>query len=192
MKNSLKKLSVSAVLVALSTVLSLVKVWQMPLGGSITLLSMVPVCLIGMLYGTTYAILPCVLYGAIQMFLDNPFAWGLTPTILIGSILFDYLLAFGILCTSGAFRKKGLSGIVGGVSLACCLRFVSHFVAGYVLWANFEQFELFGAKFVNHPALYSLAYNGMYMLPELVITVVAAVLIEKSGALKQISKLTNR
>lgn len=191
-KSSIYKLTTSAILVALSTVLSLVKVWQMPLGGAITLLSMVPVCMISVLYGTRYAILPCFLYGAIQMFLDNPFGWGLTPTILIGSIFFDYLFAFGILCLAGVFRKYGDWGVIGGVALACFARFVSHFISGYVLFANLEQWDVFGKVFVNRPALYSICYNGLYMLPELVITVIGIFILCKTGAVNQIKKMTER
>lgn len=191
-KSNIYKLTTSAILIALSTVLSLVKVIQMPLGGSLTLLSMVPVCLIAVLYGTTYAIIPCFLYGAIQMFLDNPFGWGLTPTILIGSIVFDYLLAFGVLCLAGVFKKQGQKGVVGGVALACVARFVSHFISGYVLFSNLEQWEVFGKAFVNRPALYSICYNGLYMLPELFITVLGVYILCKSGAVNYIKKFTER
>ena len=191
-QSTLRKLTVSAVLIALSTVLSLVKVFEMPLGGSITLFSMLPVCLIGILYGTKYAVLPCVLYGAIQMFIGNPFGWGLTPTVLIGSIFLDYLFAFGVLCTSGIMRDKGKYGLVCGVAIASVLRFISHFIAGFILWTNFEQFNLFGQAFVGKPILYSACYNGFYMLPELIITVIGAWGLEKSGAVRYIRNLTER
>lgn len=187
---NLRKLTVSAILVALSTVLSLVKVFEMPLGGSITLFSMLPVCLIGVLYGTKYAVAPCFLYGAIQMFIGNPFGWGLTPVVLVGSIFLDYLFAFGILCTSGLMRNKGKYSFVIGVVIASVLRFTSHFISGFVLWTNLEQFELFGQAFVGKPVLYSLCYNGFYMLPELIITVFGAVVLQKSGALNHIKNLT--
>lgn len=191
-QSTLKKLTVCAVLVALSTALSFVKVFEMPLGGSITLFSMLPVCLIGILFGTKYAVLPCILYGAIQMFIGNPFGWGLTPVVLIGSIFLDYLIAFGVLCTSGIMKNKGEYGFVGGVVIASVLRFISHFVSGFILWTNFEQFKLFGQAFVGKPVLYSLCYNGFYMLPELIITVLGAIALEKSGALKYIKRMTER
>ena len=191
-KSSIYKLTTSAMLIALSTVLSLVKVWQMPLGGAITLLSMVPVCLISVMYGVRYAIIPCFIYGAIQMFLDNPFGWGLTPAILIGSIFFDYLFAFGILCIAGSFRKYGTGGIIGGVALACFARFISHFISGFVLFANLDQWAAFCKTFVNHPILYSVCYNGFYMLPELIITVIGVTVLCKTGAVNYVLKLTER
>ena len=179
-KKTIEKVAASAIMIALSTVLSMVKVWQMPLGGSITLLSMLPVCMISIIYGTVWAIGPCVLYGAIQMFIDGVFGWGLTAGILVGSIFFDYLIAFGVLCIAGIFRKKGYVGIILGVSLACVCRFISHFISGCVFFRSFDVF--------NNPYVYSLAYNGTYMLPELIITTVAAVALFKIPAVSKLVK----
>ncbi len=178
------KIAVSAIMIALSTVLSMVKVWQMPMGGSITLLSMLPVCMIGILFGTATAILPCVLYGAIQMMLDGVFGWGLTAGTLVGSIVFDYLLAFGLLCLSGLFRSKGDVGIIAGVAIAVFARFCSHLVSGSIF---FQSFDIF-----NNPFLYSVAYNGTYMLPELVITVLGAFALAKLGVYKRVNALGAR
>ena len=178
------KIAVSAVMIALSTALSMVKVWQMPLGGSITLLSMLPVCMIGILFGTAAAILPCVLYGAIQMMLDGVFGWGLTAGTLVGSIVFDYLLAFGLLCLAGLFRKKGNGGIVAGVAIAVFARFCSHLVSGTIFFKNFSV--------LNSPFVYSVAYNGTYMLPELVITVLGAFALAQLGVYKRVNALGAR
>lgn len=178
-KNNVRRLTVTAVLLALSTVLSLVKVWQMPLGGSVTLLSMVPVCLISAFYGPEFAIIPCFLYGLIQIFLGGVFSWGLTPAVLITCILLDYLLAYGLLFVSGIFRRKKW-GIVWGVALACVLRFICHFLSGIVLWRSFEVF--------NNPYLYSLVYNGAYMLPELIITCIGVFLLFSNSQIKKLVK----
>lgn len=168
-KENIKILTVSAIMVALSTVLSFLKVYELPLGGSITVLSMLPVCMIGLLFGVKSAILPCLLYGAIQMMVGGVFGWGLTPAILVGAIVFDYLLAFGVLCFSGCFRKKGFWGIISGIVVACVLRFASHMVSGCIFFRSFDIF--------NNPFLYSLAYNGSYMLPELILTALGAVIL---------------
>lgn len=178
-KENLTRLAVSGVLIALSTVLSLIKVWQMPLGGSITLLSMVPVCLISVFYGIKYAIAPCILYGAIQMFLGSVFGWALKPAVLISCILLDYLAAYGSLCVAGIFKTRK-HGIVYGVILACFLRFLCHFISGIVLWRSFEVF--------NNPYIYSLCYNGVYMLPEMIFTCIGVFLLSKSSALKRFVK----
>lgn len=177
-KQNLQKLTLSAMMIALSTVLSLFKLWEMPLGGAITPLSMVPVCLISIIYGTKYAIAPSLLYGVIQMMLSGIFGWGLTPTILVGAIFFDYIFAFGVLCVSGIFRKKGTLGAVIGIVIACVLRFACHFVSGCVFFRTFEIFD--------NPYLYSIAYNGTFMLPELVLTVFGAVVLLKIPVIKKL------
>lgn len=177
-KENLQKLTLSAMMIALSTVLSLFKIWEMPLGGAITPLSMLPVCLIGIAYGTKYAIAPCFLYGVIQMMLSGVFGWGLTPWVLIGAIAFDYILAFGALCLAGIFRSKGTVGAVAGITVACIVRFICHFVSGCVFFRSFEIF--------NNPYLYSVAYNGTFMLPELILTVVGAVILIKVPVIRKL------
>ncbi len=177
MKPNLKKLCVSAILIALSTVLSLIKVWQMPLGGSVTLLSMVPICMISCLYGVGYAVLPCFAYGVIQMFLGGVFSWGLTPAVLIACILLDYILAYTTACFAGLFRHENF-GLLYGVAFAFLLRFICHFVSGAVLFKSFDVF--------NNPYIYSLCYNGAYMLPEMIITCIAVFFLSKSKSLKKL------
>ena len=170
-KTKIQKLTFSAIMIALSSVLSLIKVVQMPLGGSVTLLSMVPVCMIGIMYGTAYAILPCFVYGIIQIFLGQVFSWGLTPLSLIACIFIDYILAYTSMSLSGLFRKNKKWGVFAGVALACVARLAFHILSGRVLFASFEVF--------NNPLLYSVCYNGAYMLPELVITCIGTFLLTK-------------
>ena len=171
MNSKIKKLTFSAVMIALSTVLSMIKVVQMPLGGSVTLLSMVPVCMIGVMYGTAYAIAPCFVYGAIQMLLGNVFSWGLTPRTLIACIALDYLFAFAVLSLSGLFRKNKKWGVFAGIAIACIARLACHFLSGWLLFASFDVF--------NNPIIYSVCYNSAYMLPELIITCVGVYLLTR-------------
>ena len=168
-KQTLQRLTMSAMMIALSTVLSVLKLWQMPLGGAVTPFSMLPVCLIGIMYGTKYALAPCFLYGVIQMLLSSVFGWGLTPMVLIGVILFDYIFAFTFLCLSGLFRNKKDIGIILGVTLSLAGRFLCHFVSGSIF---FKTFEVFG-----NPYIYSLAYNGTFMACELVLTLIGAIIL---------------
>lgn len=189
-KKPVYKLTLSAVFVALATVLSFIKVVKMPLGGSVTLLSMLPIVMISVMMGLKWGIGSAFVYSLIQLFLgitmDGLLGWGLTPVMLVGTILLDYIVAFTVLGIAGIFAKKGYAGICGGVALAIVFRFLSHFLSGFVIFKNLEQFEIFGSLFTNRPVLYSLAYNGLYMLPELVITVVGAAILFK---LPQIKKL---
>ena len=71
-------------------------------------------------------------------------------------------MPFTVLGIAGIFADKGYKGICGGVALAVFLRFVSHFISGYVIFKNLEQFEIFGGVFTGRPILYSVAYNGFF------------------------------
>ena len=145
-KKPVYKLTVSAVFVALATVLSFIKVIKMPLGGSVTLLSMLPVVMISVMFGLKWGFGSAFVYALGQLALGLPevLTWGLTPAMLIGTIMFDYIIAFTVLGIAGIFADKGYKGICGGVALAVFLRFVSHFISGYVIFKNLEQFEIFG------------------------------------------------
>ena len=176
-QNRIRILCESAILLALSVVLSYIKIVQLPFDGAITLLSMLPLCLISIRYGIGWGLGTAFCYSWFQILQGGVFSWGLTPIMLIGSLFLDYILAFTVLGFAGIFRKKGTVGMVGGIAIACTLRFVSHFLAGVVLWANLEQFVAFGQEWIGRPVLYSLCYNGIYMLPETVLTVVAAIIL---------------
>ena len=192
-KKPIYKLTLSAIFVALATVLSLIKVVKMPLGGSVTLLSMLPIVMISVMLGLKWGRGSAFVYSLIQLVLgialDGLLGWGLTPVMLVGTIMLDYIVAFTVLGIAGIFAKKGYVGICGGTALAVALRFASHFLSGFVIFKNLEQFELFGSVFTNHPVLYSRAYNGMYMLPELILTTVAAVILFR---LPQVNKIINQ
>ena len=106
------RLVTSAVLIGLSTVLSLIKPIQMPLGGSITLLSMLPVCLLSVKYGVKTGLGCAFAYALLQLALDfgSVMSWGLTRKALVACIVIDYLLAFTSLGVAGVFRRKGQAG----------------------------------------------------------------------------------
>ena len=109
--------------------------------------------------------------------------------MLIGTITLDYILAFSVLGVAGIFSKKGNKGICFGIVLALALRFICHLISGCVIFKELEQFEIFGEIFVNRPFLYSLGYNGFYMLPEIVITVIGAVILLNLPQTKKIMKI---
>ena len=190
MKNGFKveKLAVSAMMLALAFVLSFIKIWQMPFGGSVTLLSMLPICFVSIKYGLGWGFGTAFCYSVLQIIQGEVFGWGLTPVMLIGSILLDYVLAFTILGIAGIFRKKGPAGMIAGTAIVCVLRFIIHFISGIVLWANFEQFVAFGSTWVNRPVLYSLCYNGAFMLPETLITLAGVAILAFVPVIKKLIK----
>ena len=181
-----------ALMLALAVVLSYVKLFTLPFDGSITLFSMLPLCLISIKYGVKWGLGTAFCYSWFQILQGGVFAWGLTPTMLIASLLLDYLLAFSVLGLAGLFRKKGYLGMIGGVAMACTLRFLVHFIAGVVLWANLAEFVAFGQEWVNQPVLYSLCYNGIYMLPETLLTTAMAAVLLKVPQMKRMLALSEK
>lgn len=177
-----KILTECAILIALSTVLSLVKVWTMPLGGSITLLSMLPVCYVSVRHGIKWGMSASFIYSCIQLLLDlgAAMSWGLTPARWAGMIAFDYILAFSVLGLAGMFAKKGMLGIMAGTTIAVFLRFACHIVSGTFV------FDIWMPDGWGNPFIYSLAYNGTFMLPELIITLVGAAICYKALSLRKI------
>lgn len=180
-----------AILLAISVVLSYLRFGRswLVFGGSVTPASMLPVMFISVKYGMRWGFLTSFCFSWFQMLQDGFFGFGLTPAMLAASLLLDYVLAFTVIGIAGIFRRHGFWGILSGVALACALRFLTHFLSGIVLWAQLEQFVAFGKEWVNHPVLYSLCYNGSFMLPETILTVaVAAVLLR----LPQVKRLLSQ
>ena len=165
-----KMLSLGAVCIALSSVLSMIRLWKMPMGGSITPASMLPMMLFAYVYGVGPGCTLGIIYGLLQFILDggNAAAYG------IAAMLLDYPIAFGMMGLAGAFRKfqNELEGLTCGVVLACVGRFLASFLSGVVFYGIYASYY----GFVS-PVLYSICYNGAYMLPECIICVLLAVLM---------------
>lgn len=116
----LRALCEGAIMVALATALSYLKLLELPQGGSVCI-GMLPIFLYSARWGVGPAFLTSFAYGLLQLLLDGAYAWG--PT----SMLLDYLLAFGVLGVAGFFhRKKG--GIFIGTVVGCVCRFIVHFI----------------------------------------------------------------
>ncbi len=177
MKNSKTKILVEgAIMVALATALSFIRVFRLPWGGSITLLSMLPIVLFSIRRGVKSGLAVSFVYSLIQFaqgVIGGLFGWGLTPAMLIACIFLDYIGAFTVLGIAGLFRRKGLPGWICGISLAVFLRFVLHLLSGVIIWQSFG--ELWNGFFTESTWLYSFLYNGCYMLPELIFTLAGAI-----------------
>lgn len=172
-KISISQLVTSAILLALAMVLSMIKVYKLPLGGSVTLLSMLPVCMISLKYGMKWGFVCSFLYAFIQLGADlgEVMAWGMDVRMWIGCIVFDYMLAYGILGLSGIFRKRKTPVMLTGVGIAVVIRFISHYISGAIF------FDIWMPEQFSNPYFYSLVYNGSYMLPELIFTLIGAGLL---------------
>jgi thiamine transporter len=155
-------LTEAALAVALAFVLGLIKVFQMPFGGSISL-EMVPLILLALRQGPFVGVVAGAAYGlldlAVEPFIVHPV-----------QVIFDYPLAFGVLGLAGFFPPT-VRGAVAGTVVAVLARFICHFVSGVAF---------FTSTFPEgwNPLLYSAVYNAAYLVPSLVIAlVVVAVLL---------------
>lgn len=126
-----------ALMIALGTVLANIKIFEMPNGGSITLLSMLPFILVSYRHGTKWGLFTGFVNSLLQMLLGfyAPPAPGLLP--LVGMILLDYVLAFTLLGLAGAIAKpfkNRLVGVAVGTAAVCGIRFLCSFLSGVLIW----------------------------------------------------------
>ena len=208
MQHKTQRLTESAMLLALAIVLELMSkmfIPELPFGGQITLVSMLPVVLISYRHGVKWGLISGVAYALIEMAIGSktvaaafqPGYFGDGRMILNAFImcLLDYLLAFTPLGLGGVFRnriKRPGFGLACGSLVALGARYLAHVLSGYILfsgWAEWfftqEGFPGWGMALVQNLTpgvlglVYSLVYNAMYMVPEMVMTAVAAILIAR-------------
>ena len=185
--NKTFKLVFSALMVALSVVLSFFKI-EFLYGGSITIFSMVPLVLIAQMYGVPWGILTGVVYGLIQMvmgFKNFSYVTGVEAYAMVAAL--DYIVAFGVIGFAGVTRKiknRAVAASLGAV-IACILRFLCHFASGVVVWAKGMEIWDEAPSFISErllekdmvPYTYSLMYNGGYMFPELILTTLGSAIL---------------
>ena len=150
-----KHLAYCALCIALAYVTSIIKLADMPMGGSITLFSMFFVCLIGYFYGPVIGILCGIAYGLLQALID-PYIISLPQFIV------DYLLAFGALGISGFFNKQK-HGLLTGYLAGIIGRFLFAVLSGIILFAQYAPENM-------DPLFYSATYNGSYIFTEAILT----------------------
>ncbi len=167
-------LTESAAMIAIASVLSVVKIVDMPFGGSVTACSMLPLLIIGYRYGVSWGLLTSFTYGVIQMFLglDN-LAYATSAWAAIAIIVLDYFLAFVVLGLGGVFRKitkNQTAALALSAVFAGSMRYLCHTVSGCTVWAGM-------ALPTKDALIYSVSYNFAYMLPEIVVLTAGAVLV---------------
>ncbi len=176
-KLSTKQLVFCAVSMALAFVTSYIKIVNFPFGGSVTLFSMLFICLISYWYGTGVGILTGLSYGILQ-FLQEPYVLSLFQ------VCCDYILAFAGLGLAGVFSKKK-QGLIKGYLLAIFVRGAFHTLGGYLYWMDYMP-ENFPAELAQ---LYPIIYNYTYILVEGVLTVAVLLLPPVGRALKHVKHL---
>lgn len=175
MKNTkLRVLTECALLVALATALSFVKVYQAPLGGSVTLLSTLPVMYISIRHGLKAGFGSAFVYSLIQLWQGSGnLAYVPTAAGIVGCILLDYILPFTLLATAGLFCAKSEKGsssfgaVVAGVVTATVIRFLCHFLGGAVVWYEITKVGQWN-DYVQTVGMwtYSFVYNITYVGPD--------------------------
>lgn len=218
-----RRLTVSAVMLALSTVLAavceLIPFFNLPFGGGFTIASALPVIIVSYMYGVKHGLFTAFAYALIQvamdlmmggkstikaLFLPNSDSYqGIAAAIFI--LLIDYLIAYTCLGFGGLFRNRlGKTGaLCVGSIVALALRYAAHVISGaifYGAWAEWFFTDTIAAswgisKWVMAnvgggllSVVYSLVYNGCYMLPEILITAVAATIVARIPNIRKVEK----
>lgn len=178
-KNLTRQLTESALFIAVATVLSLLK-FDLPFGGGVTIASMLPIVLMSHRWGWKWGIMTAFVYSVVQLLfgLDNVGYAG-SFIMAVGIILLDYIVAYTVLGLSGLFDQvfgKSRKSLAVGIAVTFCLRFCCHLITGAWIWGVWMP-ETFMNMTMTNPWIYSFLYNGWYMLAELVITEIIAMLI---------------
>ena len=173
-KISTKQLVFCAMAMALAVVTSNLKIWRMPMGGSVTLLSMLFISLIGYWYGLRTGLLTAIAYGLLQLIID-PYV------ISLPQLFIDYIFAFGALGLSGIFAGSK-NGLYKGYAISVLGRFVFAFISGVAFFGSSA------ADYGMSVPIYSICYNGAYIFTEAAITFIVIALPPVKNALKKVKE----
>lgn len=172
---SAKQLAFCAAAMGLAMVTSYLKLFHLPMGGSVTLFSMLFICLIGHWFGLRTGLMAACAYGILQLVVD--------PYIIsIPQMLTDYLFGFGALGLSGMFCDKK-HGLVKGYLLGILGRFFFTFLSGMIFFGQY------GADYGLSAPVYSFLYNGSYIGAEAVLTFIVLAIPSVQKGLAHIKML---
>ena len=212
-KKRTEALTLSAVMIAfaisISAICSAVPFLNLPFGGGFTIASMLPIIVVAYMYGTKWGLLTAFVYSFMQMLLgfntvSSFFLPGDSQMIFHRAIivcLIDYVVAYTVLGLGGVFRKKfgARKALCLGSIFAIALRYLAHIVSGAIFfgtWAEWfftqEGFPAWGQSILNSLSgdtlslVYSIIYNGTYMIPEIIITAVVACFVTRIPQIKMV------
>ena len=174
------RLVFSAIMIAIGSVLSMLKI-DFVMGGGLTICAMLPLVMVSFKYGTKWGVFTAFVYSILQCLLglDNV-QYATSVGMAIAIILLDYIVAYTVIGFSGIFKDKAKnfkSALILGISITFFARFLCHFATGWVIWD-----ALWPNEFGMAAPLYSLCYNGSYMLAEAIISSVCGMIIFKKRA----------
>ena len=190
------RLTESGLLVAIGIILDTFFKFQAPwaYGGSITLFSMLPLVIVAYKYGILWGGFSGLVHGLITMFISGGGSPGLAamiqengPAVFAGILILDYALAFAVIGISGIavrFTESAPAALAWGSFIGLLGRFFCHFLSGFLLFGAYADWFFgevsWGGWFTENfsgaslSAVYSLVYNGLYMVPEIILTVIGA------------------
>lgn len=152
----------AGLMIALSFILSNIRLYKMPQGGSVTAGSMIPIILFSLRWGVKPGITMGMVFGMLKL-ATGGYVFSFIQVVL------EYPIAFGLLGISGMFKDgidRAKEGKYGKIVLASFIgilgRFICHFIAGFVFFGEY-------ADGIN-PVLHSLIYNSSYLIPEFILT----------------------
>lgn len=204
---NIRRLTESAVLIAVATVLSLFKPIDIPIGGGITICAMAPIILLSYRWGVKWGLFSSFVFGLLQLFIGiatNSFGMEFWATM--GMLLLDYIIAYTALGLGGIFRNRiqnPIGALLTGGTVAVVVRYFSHFLSGMLFFGSYADTWFFieggPGEFMGEWALgnfhgwglfalYSGVYNGSLMIGELVLTLIALACI---GAIPVLNKKMN-
>ena len=191
LSTNLSTLTECAIMLALSFALSCAKLFEMPMGGSVTIASMLPVMLISIKYGISVGLATSFTYSLTQMLQAlasaNVFPYCETVGTLVLCILFDYIVPFTLLGLAGLFHKLKITkntelNVYIGIVSTVVLRFICHFVTGVVIWGQWAPDGM--GKY-----LYSFLYNAGFLSLDFIICIVCAILMFRKAELRKLVNL---
>lgn len=163
------RLTEGAVMLALATVLSFVKIIDLPYGGSVTAAAAVPLILLAYRHGVGFGLFAGFAYGLLQLTFSSSLSYVTGFWSVAAVVVLDYLVAFAAVGFAGVFRrmKSQSAALMWGAILYGVLRYLLHVLSGATVWA--------GISIPTAAALvYSFGYNATYMIPETIISAAAA------------------
>ena len=173
-KHTTENLALAGLLIALGTVLTFIKVFHLPYGGSINLCASLPVMVFAYRSGLKWGLGAGFTFSVLQLLFGLDALKGVSAATVAGSIALDYLLAVTVLGFAGLLRgrlKSHAAAFTLGCFIAGMLRYLCSFLSGWILWSEYADANfspvLAGLSGQTLACLYSLVYNGSYMLPDI-------------------------
>jgi len=190
-ESRLHVLTETGLMIAMATVLSMIKVYEAPFGGSVTLLSMAPVIFVSFRHGIRIGLVTGFVHSVLQLLLGiSSVAWVPDLEGKFLCILLDYLLPFTMLGLGGLFRNLKLFAnektnamvtSLFGTILVTLFRFACHILSGVVIWYALDLvwYADDPTHIVNQYSawIFSIIYNAGFMVPEVLETCIGVPLL---------------